>query len=194
MRRAITQGVLVPVVAGSVALVLAAVLAYVTIRDTRGPQGTQASASTTQVSTHRVVSKEGGFAVAVPDDLAVERAGSAVRLAAATKNLVVIVGPAGDGPLPRAEKRVVNRMDRDYPEVSVLGREPVEVDGYPGRTVFGHAVNDAEAKIRFAVTTVNADARNYTLAAYTAFDADPAEVLPRVNAIVNGFEVLPREK
>jgi hypothetical protein len=190
MRRSISRGVLVPVVAGSVALVLAVVLGYVTIRDLRGSEQAPAAASTADVTTHRMVSKKGGFAVAVPDDLTAEQTGAAVRMVSASKNLVVVAGPAGDGPLPRAEKRVLNRMDRDYPKLNVLGREQVEVDGHPGRTVFGRAVNDAGARLRFAVTTVHADGRNFTLAAYTAFDADPVEVLPRVNAIANGFEVL----
>jgi hypothetical protein len=194
MARSVSRGVLVPVVAGSVALVLAVVLAYVTIRDISGSEQVSAAASTADVSTHRMVSDEGGFAVAVPDDLTAEQAGTAVRMVSASKDLVVVIAPAGDGPLSRAEKRVLTRMDRDYPEVSVLGRESVEVDGYPARTVFGHAVNDAGAKIRFAVTTVQADGPNFTLAAYTAFHADPAEVLPRVNAIANGFEVLSREQ
>jgi hypothetical protein len=194
MRRSISRGVLVPVVAGSVAMVLAVVLAYVTVRDIRGSEQAVASASTTQVSTHRLVSKEGGFAVAVPDDLTAEQTGAGVRMVSASKDLVVVVAPAGGGPLPRAEKRVLNRMDRDYPEVTVLGREQVEVDGHPGRTVFGRAVNDAGARLRFAVTTVHAGESNFTLAAYTAFAADPVEVLPRVNAIANGFEVLPHEE
>ncbi|HSJ22082.1 MAG TPA: hypothetical protein VK964_16045 [Nocardioidaceae bacterium] len=192
MRRSISRGVLVPVVAGSVALVLALVLAYVTIRDIRGSEPVPAAAGTGQMPTHRMVSKKGGFAVAVPDDLTAEHAGTAVRMVSASKDLVVVAAPAGDGPLPRAEKRVLKRMDRDYPEVSVLGREQVEVDGHPGQTVFGRAVNDAGARLRFAVTTVHADGSNFTLAAYTAFGADPAEVLPRVNAIANGFEVLTR--
>jgi hypothetical protein len=191
MRRSISRGVLVPVVAGAVALVLAVVLGYVTIRDIRGSEQVPAAASSADVPTHRMVSEEGGFAVAVPDDLAADQTGTAVRMVSASKDLVVVAAPAGEGPLPRAEKRVLNRMDRDYPEVTVLGREQVEVDGYPGRTVFGRAVNDAGARLRFAVTTVHAEGSNFTLAAYTALDADPAEVLPRVNAIANGFEVLP---
>jgi hypothetical protein len=189
MRRS-PRGVLVPVVAGSVALALALVLAYVTVRDLTGADPAPTAAGT-KVPTQRLVSKEGGFAVAVPTDLQVERAGAAVRLVSESKDLVVIVAPAGGGPLPRAERRVLTRMDRDYPEVSVLGREQVEVDGHPGRTVFGHAVNDAGTKVRFAVTTVHAESDNFTLAAYTAFDASPTRVLPRVNAIANGFEVLP---
>lgn len=188
------RAVLLPVVVGFVALVLAVGLAYITVRDTTGPEPAAAepttTTGTTPIPTDRMVSEEGGFAIAVPRDLDAERAGGTVQLVSRTKDLVVMVGPAGDGTLRRAERRVLDEMKSQYRKLAVLGREPLEVDDRPAQTVFGQAVNETGAKVRFAVITVHADDRNFTMAAYTAYDADPSTVLPRVNAIANGFEVL----
>lgn len=186
------RAVLLPVVAGSVALVLALGLAYITVRDTAGPEPAAAESTTTSspIPTDRMVSEEGGFAIAVPRDLDAERAGGTIQLVSRAKDLVVMVGPAGGGTLRTAERRVLGEMKGQYRKLAVLGREPLEVDDLPSQTVFGHAVNRTGAKVRFAVITVHAGDRNYTMAAYTAYDADPSTVLPRVNAIANGFEVL----
>jgi hypothetical protein len=195
MSRSLPRSPLVPAVAGAVALVVAVFLGYLTVRDVTGPEPASADATPTapgaaEVATDRVYSEAAGFAVAVPRDLEATRAGRTVRLVSHAKDLVVVVGPAGPGSLARAERRLLARMKDGYPEVSVLGTQAVEVDGYPAQTVFGNAVNDADTRLRFAVVTVHAGNRNYTVASYAAYDADPAEVLPRVNAVANGFEVL----
>jgi hypothetical protein len=184
------RGYILPAVVGVAALVVALVLAYVTVRDTSG-SGSDTTAASAQVDTRRVVSQRGGFAVAVPRDLAVERTGQTVRLTSRSKDLAIVVAPAGPGSLAAAQDRVLDRMRRGYREFTRLGSDPAKTDGQRARTAYGHAVNDAGARLRFVVLTVHAGSRNYALAAYTAFDSDPAVVLPRVNAVANGFEALP---
>lgn len=197
------RGVLGPVLVGSVALALAAVLGFVTVRDTAPsdssvraahtlePSGTDGSGRVSAVATRRLVSRQGGFAVAAPRDLEATAQGATIRLTSPTKDLVVVVGPAGDGPMLAAENRVLAGLRQQYDALSVLGQEPVALDGRRGSTTYGQAVNDAGARLRFAVVVVHAGRRNYAVASYTARDADPATVLPRVNAVANGFEVLP---
>jgi hypothetical protein len=177
-----------PAVAGVVALVAALVLGYLTVRDTAG--ASDASGGVPAVETRRVVSEDGGFAVDAPRDLRVARAGAAVRLTSRERDLAIVVSPAGRGPLRAAEGRVLDRMRRSYRAFTRLGSEPADVDGRRARTTYGHAVNDSGARLRFVVLTIRAGSRNYALAAYTAFDSDPAVVLPRVNAVANGFETL----
>jgi hypothetical protein len=199
-----------PTVVGVVALVAALVLGYVTVRDATGPDVATAGAASVEstraettapahdsadasgdtVPTRRLVSEPGRYAVAVPRGLDVERAGAVLRLTSAQKDLVVVVGPAGPGRLAQAENRLLNRMREEYRRFSVLGTEPMRVDGRSARAAFGHAVNTAGTKVRFALVTVHAGARNYSIAAYAAHDSDPTFVLPQVNAIANGFEVL----
>lgn len=186
-----SRGSVVPAVVGVLALVAALVLGYVTVRDSAGASGTETTAASTEVDTRRIVSKRGGFAVAVPRGLTVERAGGSVRLSSRAKDLAIVVAPAGHGPLAAAEDGVLDRMRRGYRRFSRLGSDPAEVDGRPARTTYGHAVNDTGARLRFVVLTIHVGSRNYALAAYTAFDSDPAVILPRVNAVANGFEALP---
>jgi hypothetical protein len=181
----------VPAVVGVLALVAALVLGYVTVRDSPGASGTETTAAATEVDTRRIVSTRGGFAVAVPVGLTVERAGGSVRLSSRAKDLAIVVAPAGHGPLAAAEDGVLDRMRPGYRRFTRLGADPAEVDGQPARTTYGHAVNDTGARLRFLVLTIHVGSRNYAVAAYTAFDSDPAVILPRVNAVANGFEALP---
>lgn len=187
-----SRGYVVPAVVGVVALVAALVLGYATVRDTAGVSGT--SAGVVEVDTRRVVSEEGGFAVDVPRALRVARADGAVRLTSRARDLAIVVSPAGRGSLRAAEDRVLGRMHRSYRAFTRLGSEPADVDGRRARTTYGHAVNDSGVRLRFVVLTIRAGSRNYALAAYTAFDSDPAVVLPRVNAVANGFETLARRR
>jgi hypothetical protein len=198
-----------PAVVGAVALVAALALGYVTVRDAGGPDvattgaavqqptvepesSTQEPAAVDRVPTRRLVSRPGRYAVAVPRGLGVERTGGTLRLTSAQKDLAVVVGRAGTGRLPQAEKRLLTRMRAEYSGLTVLGKEPMKVDGRPARATFGQAVNSAGTKIRFALVTVHAGKVNYSIASYAAHDSDPAFVLPQVNAIANGFEVLGR--
>jgi hypothetical protein len=155
-----------------------------------GPDASAGSGATERVRTRRLTHPEGGFAVAVPRGLRVQRAGAVVRLTRPDRSLVVIVGPAETGSLAEAERRLLTRMRAEYRKLSVIGREPTRVDDRRARTVFGKAVNSSGVRLRYAVVTVHAGQRNFSIATYTAHDADPGDVLPQVNAVVNGFEVL----
>lgn len=188
-----SRGPLLPALVGLVALVAALTLGYLTVRDTSGPDtAVEQVSSADPVPTRRLVSKQGRYAVAAPHGLEVERIGGTIRLTSAEKDLAIVVGPAGPGRLAQAEKRLLAQVREEYRRVVVLGKEPMRVDGRPARTAFGHAVNAAGVKIRFALVTVHARGRNHSIASYAAYDSDPSFVLPQVNAVANGFEVLGR--
>jgi hypothetical protein len=187
----LSVGVLVPVVVGAFALALAVVLGYVTVRDTTGAEpASAAAAGTTKLPTGRLVSETGGFAVAVPTDLEASRQAGAVRLVSESKDLVILVGRAGRGPIGQAQQRMLTRLKREYPKMALLGVQSAQVNGNPTQTVYGQAVNDAGTRLRLAVVTVHAGSRNFSVVSYAAYDADPTTVLPRVNTVVNSFEVL----
>lgn len=195
MFRSLSRGILLPVVAGSVALVLAAVLGWVTIRDMTSAEPAAAQPKGAEkLPTDRLVSEVGGFSFAVPRDLEAARQGGTVRLASAAKDLVIVVGRGERGSLVQAEKRFLSRLSREYPKVSLLGSQSATVNGNATETVYGRAVNDAGTRLRFAVVTIHSGRQNFEVASYTAYDADPATVLPRVNTVVNSFEVLPLAK
>lgn len=194
MSRSKPRSALLPLVVGAVALVVAVVLGYVTIRDTTAAEPVSAEPTgVPKVATDRLVSEVGGFAFDVPSQLQASRQGDTVRLVSGSKELVVVVGPAGPGSLAKAQKRMLARLSAEYPKMRLLATESAEVNGNPTRTVYGQAVNKAGTPLRLAVVTVHAAQgapRNFTVASYTADGAEPGTVLPLVNTVVNSFEVL----
>lgn len=178
------------VVVGVLAILVGAVLAVLTWLDLREPRDEVDRPP--QVETERTVSRRGGFAVTVPTDMEVRRRGRTFELTGGDPELVVNVGPASSRRLVPAHRSFLRTVDRGYARVRVIGRERGEVDGRRSLTTSGTAVNENDVPIRFVVVTVAARPRAYTLVAFTGRDTPPDEVLPRLNAVVNGFEVLPR--
>ncbi|HEX4976312.1 MAG TPA: hypothetical protein VFV40_00465 [Nocardioides sp.] len=195
------------VVVAVVCLMLAVPFALLALRDAPGaegptasppsaaPEDTPSAEATTgpaTVSTERVVVRRAGLALAVPTDMQVRRRGGSVQLRGTDPELVVDVGRATSPRVTIAHQAVLRSIGRGYAKVRVIGRERGRVHGRRTLTTSGTAVNDAGVPIRFVVVTLAARPQAFTLAAFTARDAPPQQVLPRVNAVVNGFEVLPR--
>lgn len=179
------------VAVGLTAVVVALLLGWLTWLDLRGTdEGVVAEPAT--VETERTVSRRGGFAVAVPTDMEVRRRGRTVQLVGADPQLVVNVGPAPVRRLGPAHRGFLRTLERRYDRVRVIGRERGDTGGRRSVTTAGTALNEADVPIRFVAVTLAARPRAYTLVAFTERDAPPAEVLPRLNAIVDGFELLPR--
>lgn len=194
-------GVLPLVAVGVVALLLAGLLGYVTLRDTLGTDpevdsvsapgsGPESGSAAEPPETERVVHRRGGFAVAVPTVMEVTRAGRTLKLTAEDANLVVNVGPGESIPLPRAHSAFLRTLQGGYRDVELIGTERTLVDDQPAVTTAGRATNSSDVPIRFVVLTVAAGPQTFTIAAYTARDSDPAATLPLVNAVANGFEAL----
>jgi hypothetical protein len=177
------------VAVGVCALVLGAVLAYVTWRDTLGTDQ-QPAAAAPAVPTERVVSRRGGFSIAAPAGMTVRKQGRTVRLAAENRDLVVTVGPGKRGTLPRANRHLMADLATKYRRFDRLASERLEVGGRRALSASGTLTNRAGVRIRFVAVTVRARPRNYAIVAFAARDADPAAVLPRVNAVADGFEIL----
>ncbi len=179
------------VAVGVCALVLGAVLSYVTWRDTLGGDPAPAAAAPA-VSTDRVVSRRGGFSIAAPAEMTVQKKGRTVRLTAEDRALVVTIGPGEPGKLPRANRRLLADLAAKYRGFERLASERLEVGGRPALSASGTLTNRAGVPIRFVAVTVRARPGNYAIVAFAARDADPAAVLPRVNAVADGFEMLAR--
>ncbi len=180
------------VAVGVCALALGVLLAYVTWRDTFGQDAEPASAAPPSVSTERVVSRTGGFSIAAPTAMTVRKQGRTVRLASEDRVLVVTVGPGERGRLPRANRRLLADLASRYRGFERLAAERLEVGGRPALSASGTLTNQAGVRIRFVAVTVRARPRNFAIVAFADRNADPASVLPRVNAVASGFEVLHR--
>lgn len=180
-------------VGGVCALLVAGLLAYLTLRDTGSADTGPGDAGQTvrTPDTERVVHRRGGFAVAAPTRMRVTREGRTLRLVTRDRSLVVTVGPGAQGALPGAHRSFLGELRDNYRNVSLIGTERTRLDDRAAVSTAGRGVNSSRVRIRFVVVTVAARPRNFTIAAYTVHDSDPARTLPLVNAIANGFEVLP---
>lgn len=179
-----TRRVAVPGAVGVVALLAACYFGYLTLRGGAAPQP---RADVTQ--THRVTSRQGGFSIGVPTGMQVTRRHGTLTLADHRHDLVVTVGRAGGGRLPRAAARFVRSLRREYSHVRVLGQQPQRLGGRQALATYGRAVNAHHARLRFVTVTVRARPSDYALTAFTAYGSDPAAVLPRVDAIASTFSV-----
>ena len=178
------------VVIGVCALVLGGFFTFLNYRAAEPDQAPVASdRSAEPVPTKRVVSKPGGFSVAVPTALSASKEGRTVQLSSRQGSLAVNVGPGERGKLRVAHKAFLRTLRAQYRKVDLMATERTKVDGRPAISAAGLATNAEKVRIRFVVVTVRGRPTNYTIAAFAARDSDPAETLPLVNAVVNGFKV-----
>ncbi len=172
---------------GTVALALGVYFAYVALFGED-----EAVAERPEVPTRTVEPRKGGFTLTAPTSMDVKRGARSVNLSTPTKDLVITVGPSGGGSLKASDRRILNSLRTEYRKVRLVSSEKIEVNGRTALTTGGQAVNRKGVKLRFVLVTLPAKKVNYSVTAFTAFDSDPAVVLPLVNTVVEGFEPMPR--
>lgn len=174
-------------VVGTLALVLGLYVGYVAMFGEE-----EAVAERPTVPTRTVEPRKGGFTVTAPTSMDVKRGARSVNLSTPTKDLVITVGPSGGGSLKASDRRIVTSLRGEYRKVRLVSSEKIEVNGRTALTTGGQAVNRKGVQLRFVLVTLPAKKLNYSVTAFTAFDSDPAVVLPLVNTVVEGFEPTPR--
>lgn len=180
--------VLLPLLVGVAALALAVVfgLVYVDSREASKTSGTSAAA--TDVETAPFVSRKGRFSLRVPVDLEIHRHGRAAEFVSPDRELVLAVSPVAGSSLRDSNRALVGSLrDGGYARFEVLHRGREVMDGRQVRTTYGRAVNDAGTGVRFVALVLEGEAHNYAISAFTPEQSDPAEVLPRLHAMVNSF-------
>ncbi len=161
-------------------------------RASNARSGAAAARPSPRIATAPLVDRAGGFRIAVPHGLHGRLDGQAALVASKDRSLLLVVSPSGPGPVRVANAAVVTSMHDSYPRLKVIGHRAERVHGRRGIASFGTATNHAGVRVRWVQLTVEARPRTFTIATYTRHDTDPQWVLPRVNAVVNGFRVLPR--
>ncbi len=145
---------------------------------------------TPEVATKRLVSKRGGFAVGVPEDVKAKKIGPAVTLTSADKVLSMVVSPVESGTISASSKAFMRGMKEIYTKVQVTRTEKQMIDGHRATATYGQARNAKKVRIRFVNIVIKSTPRNFAINAFAARDSDPLFVVPRVNAIANSFEVI----
>ena len=143
-----------------------------------------------KVKTTRVVSKQGKYAVGVPEDVTARKVPPSVTMTTADKALHVAIGPVAPAKLSAINKALMRDLKKTYTDVQVTRSETQDVDGHKATQTYGRALNDKELPISFANVVVKSKTRNYVISAFTAASSDPTFVVPRVDAVINTFEVL----
>jgi hypothetical protein len=143
-----------------------------------------------KVTTTRLVSKKGGFAVGVPDHVTAKKVGLTVQMMTADRVLSVLAGPVEHGKISVSSSAFMRTMKKAYKDVRVTRSEAQTIDGHQAKATYGRAQNAKKVDISFVNVVVKAEPRNYGITAFTAAGSDPLFVVPRVNAIIDTFEVI----
>jgi hypothetical protein len=143
-----------------------------------------------KVKTTRLVSKKGGFAVGVPESVTAKKIGPAVSMTTADKTLNVAIGAVAPATLSATSAALMRDVKNTYTKVRVTRTQTDEVDGHKARATYARARNAEKLQITFVHVVVKSKTRNYVISAFTAADSDPLFVVPRVNAIIDTFEVI----
>jgi hypothetical protein len=143
-----------------------------------------------EVRTTRLVSKQGKYAVGVPEDLKAKKDPPAVTMTTPDSALYVAIGPVPPAKISAINKALMGDLKKTYTDVRVTRSQSQDVDGHKATQTYGRALNAKKVPISFVNVVVKSKTRNYVISAFTGAGSDPIFVLPRVNAVINTFEVL----
>jgi hypothetical protein len=182
------------VVISVVALVAAA--AFAVIRGPSGPapvdeiggapmplDGT-ASPAITAMSLDRY--RGHGFALRHPVSWTVHRRGPAVTLTAPDGQAAVTVAPMSGRSMRSVADEVMEAIGRSYDHVDIHSSEAGRLGPHPAVTLAGQATDPPGERVRFMVVTVRAHGA-WAVTAFTSWTADPDDVLPAIQAILDSF-------
>jgi hypothetical protein len=190
---------IVPVEIAVIALLGAGYYGYHAVQDPQSDGKSKTASTQTssakpseppKVKTTRLVSKTGKFAVGVPEDVTAKKIGPAVTMTTADKILNVAIGAVLPGKLSVTSAALMRDVKRTYSDVRVTRTQTQEVDGQKARATYGRALNADKVQVSFVTVVVKTETRNYVISAFTVADSDPMFVVPRVNAVIDSFEVI----
>jgi hypothetical protein len=148
-----------------------------------------------QPSEPRLVTKahanaRAGYSFAYPPGWRLREKGSVSRVISPDEEASVSIGLGGKGNLQDVAIRFVGELEDAYRRVALTGFQLTLLDGEPAVSFNGSAVSNRGVAIRFQAISVAGPERNYSLAVFVAADANPREVLPPVQEIVNSFRLV----
>lgn len=186
----------IPIEIAVVALLGAVFFGVNAVKDSGAEPKAQASRTPTatpspipKVSTKQFTSKKGKFVVGVPKNVEARSVGTTVVMTTADESLSVLIGPVEGGKIAASSTKFVQGMTDRYTSVQVTASDMRTIDGRRAKATYGQAVNSAKVQIRFVNVVIKDSPYNYTINVFTAADADPLFVTPRVNAVIDTFKI-----
>ncbi len=188
-----------PVEIAVIALIGATYYGYHAVRDEpqytartgATPTPTATPSPTPALESKRLVNKKGGFAVGVPKDVEAEKIGLGVTMTTADKVLSVVIAPVESGKLSVSSEAFLRGMKQSYTKVRVTSSDTRTIDGRRATATFGRARSSAKVDLHFLNLVVKAKPHNFSINVFTADGSDQMFILPRVETIIETFEVLP---
>lgn len=140
-----------------------------------------------QVATTPLTNAVGHYRLQVPEGMRAQRSGRTTKLIAGDRSLVVTVVPVPRIDPALGNARVLAAMESSYRSVRTIGHESEQVAGHRAVTTFGTAVTKPGVRVQFVLVSVFGARTSYAISTFAAADADPATLLPRVRAVLDGF-------
>jgi hypothetical protein len=113
------------------------------------------------------------FAVEVPPTWKSKSEGSVVTLSKRNGRATLSLGRARSGDLLQALQDLRAHLRRSYRDLAVTSIEPITIDGCPGRSVAGRALNRNGARLNFEGVVVAGPTDNFVIAAFHERGSEP---------------------
>jgi hypothetical protein len=133
------------------------------------------------------VNEVGGYSFKPPEGWTVRDRGSASELSSPDGVVVVSFGSGRQGSLWDAAEALLDSIRHGYREVRVGALEPTHVDRRPAVVGTGGLRNAAGIRVRFLGVAMRVAGENRVIAVFVSQPADPAEVLPVVERVIESF-------
>jgi hypothetical protein len=127
-----------------------------------------------------------GFTLRHPVSWRVHRRGPAVTLTGPDSEAAVTVAPMSGGSMRSVADGVMGAIERSYDHVNIHSSEAGRLGLHRAMTLAGRATDRRGVRLRFLVVTVRAH-RTWAVTAFTSWTADPDDVLPAIQAILDSF-------
>jgi hypothetical protein len=181
------RGVTVAVVVGSVALLAAGLLAWLTLGRDDDAVGTTPPGVAAPVT---VVSKSGGFSLTVPGDLTGSRNGRGIQVSSVDKSLLINVGPGPRRTLAEAQASALRAVKRAYRQVRVERGVTTTLGGLPARRAVGSLARADGGQLVFSVTTGARKGRTWTVVMFATREVTAEQLDRWYQPVLDGFRAL----
>jgi hypothetical protein len=184
------RGVLVALATGVVTLLVSGLLAWHTWGGDGDAPAPAAAPTRADDGLVRVVSRKGGFALAVPRQMTGEQLGRNIRVARPDGSLVITVGPGPRGGLEAAQRAAVAGVEAGYPDVSVSRRTDVRLSGAPALRTVGSLRRGDGTELVFSVTSTTRGQRSWSVVMFAGRDVTARDLRRWYQPVLDGFTVL----
>ncbi|MBD8868294.1 hypothetical protein [Nocardioides donggukensis] len=188
------RGVRVAVATGVVAALVSGLLAWLTwgLPWDGDPDPAPAAGTSVDDGLVRVVSRGGGFALAVPERLTGAKVGKGIRVARADRSMVITVAPGPRRGLRTAHDAAVSDVEAGYPAVRVERGAEATMGGRDALRSVGSLRRADGQQLVFSVTTTARGRRTWSAVMFADRDVTAKQLRRSYQPVLDGFSVVDR--